>query len=75
VPIERKVRQPSGQDVRVLEVTTLQSDGTYAAVEMQVVSIVDPQGQILNLDTNRIESLLEQINQKLGQILFMKGGL
>ena len=39
-----------GQNVRVLEITTIQADGkTKAVVEMQVVSISDQFGNILNI--------------------------
>ena len=43
-----------GQNVRVLEITTVQADGkTKAVVEMQVVSISDQFGNILNVGSER----------------------
>jgi len=45
-----------GQNVRVLEITALQADGkTRTVVEMQVVSISDQFGNIINVGTTRTE--------------------
>jgi hypothetical protein len=43
----------TGQNVRTLEVKVLQSDGTQAVVELQVVAIADQFGNILRVDQDK----------------------
>lgn len=55
-----------GKKARTLEITALQASGGTTTVEMQVVSIADETGRVLDLgDTNarldRVIELLEQL--------------
>lgn len=56
-----------GQNIRNLQVTVMQLDGTTATVEMQVVSIADSKGQMLSFAS--METGLEAIHNDLLEIL------
>lgn len=58
----------TGQKVRNLEVTILQTDGSAAVVEMQVVAIADKLGRQIDLDG--VEGTLHAILEKLEEIRF-----
>lgn len=66
--VEQNVQQASGQKVRSLAITRLQSDGSPQTVQMQVVAIADETGHPLSFETSN--DLLNAILTKLEEIRF-----
>lgn len=56
----------TGKQIRNLEVTILQPGGTYATVEMQVVSIADKNGNVISFDQLAV---LNDISDSMGKLL------
>lgn len=68
----------TGQKIRNLQVSAVQSDGTVATVLMQVVTLADDQGNILQLDALRSDvlgELLEVSKQQRTLLMFLTNGL
>lgn len=65
---DAKVQIATGQTVRTVETTVLQSDGSLATVETQVVALADRQGAVI--DFSNLEGLLERLNDNIEELLF-----
>jgi hypothetical protein len=63
----------TGKKIRNIQADVLQPDGTFATVQMQVVSIVDSDGRTLDLEGSKTRSLLKEILNELQAIRRMQG--
>ena len=66
----------TGQKIRNLSASVVQSDGTIATVLMQVVALADDQGNLINLDTRaQLDDLLLVAKEIRGALLLLANEL
>jgi hypothetical protein len=58
----------TGKKIHNLEITVMEGDGTTSTVEMQVISIADKSGNVL--DFGNLEGALDRLNENIDELLF-----
>lgn len=65
----------TGKKIRMLEVNILLADGTVGTTELQVISIADEKGNLIDLDNSGTLCEIRDILAEIKLFMELKGGM